>query len=94
MPRSNETVRFLTDFREENERIVRKPFTLPQISDVIQKLEGFQCAAVLDLNMGCYHNMPDAYAQRIFVIALPWEKYKYLRLLIGLSESPDKFQDD
>ena len=30
-PKKNGEVRFLTDFREVNKRLVRKPFPLPQI---------------------------------------------------------------
>ena len=66
-------MRFITDLRQVNKRIVRKPFPIPQIADVMQKLQGFQYATALDLNMGYYH--------------------KYLRLPMGLSGSPDIFQD-
>ena len=45
-------VRFLTDFREVNKRIVRTPFPIPKISDVLQELEGFTFATTIDLNMG------------------------------------------
>ena len=48
------TVRFLTDFREVNKRLVRKPFPIPKITTVLQELEGFQYATQLDLNMGYY----------------------------------------
>ena len=48
------TVRFLSDLRELNKRIIRKPYPLPKISTVLQELEGFQYATALDLNMGYY----------------------------------------
>ena len=48
------TVRFLSDLRELNKRVVRKPYPLPKISTVMQELEGFQYATALDLNMGYY----------------------------------------
>jgi len=50
------TVRFLTDFREVNKRLVRKPFPIPKITTVLQELEGFQYATQLDpnANMGYY----------------------------------------
>jgi hypothetical protein len=38
-------VRMLTDFRKLNEAICRKPFPLPKISDLLQKLQGFTYAA-------------------------------------------------
>ena len=51
-PKKNKTVQFLTDFRELNRRLIRKPFPLPKISTVLQELEGFTFATALDLNMG------------------------------------------
>jgi len=93
IPKKNGTVRFITDLRQVNKKIVRKPFPIPKISDVMQKLEGFQYATALDLNMGYYHIRLDPDAQKICTLILPWGKYKYLRLPMGLSGSPDIFQD-
>ena len=55
IPKKTGTVRFITDLRQVNKRIVRKPFPLPKITDVMQRLQGFQYASALDLNMGYYH---------------------------------------
>ncbi len=41
---------FLTDFKRLNERLVRKPFSLPTISTVLQGLKGYTYATALDLN--------------------------------------------
>ena len=49
------SVRIISDFRELNKRICRKPFPIPRIQDMLLKLEGFQFATSLDLNMGYYH---------------------------------------
>jgi hypothetical protein len=46
------SLRSLTDLREVNKVIKRKPYPLPKISDMLQKLEGFMYATSLDLNMG------------------------------------------
>eukprot|EP00804_Cyclotella_cryptica_P030167 CCRYP_009572-RA/>CCRYP_009572-RA protein AED:0.39 eAED:0.39 QI:0/0/0/1/0/0/2/0/165 len=52
--KQDRTVCFLTEFREVNKRLVRKPFPLPKISTVLQELEGFTYATTLDLNVGYY----------------------------------------
>ena len=93
IPKKNGTVRFITDLRQVNKRIVRKPFPIPKISDVMQKLVGFQYATALDLNMGYYHIRLNPDAQKICTLILPWGKHKYLGLPMGLSGSPDIFQD-
>ena len=36
------TIRFLTDFRELNKRIKCFPFPIPNIQDLLNKLQGFQ----------------------------------------------------
>ena len=51
IPKSDQAVRMISDFREENKRLVRRPFPIPQISTVLQELEGFTFSRALDLNM-------------------------------------------
>ena len=60
---------------------------------MLQKLEGFLWATSLDLNMGYYHILLTPNASRLFTVVLPWGKYEYLRLPIGLCNSPDIFQE-
>ena len=52
IPKPDGSLRSLADFRELNKRIVRKPFPIPKIQDMLQKMRGFQWATALDLNMG------------------------------------------
>ena len=54
MPKKGIAVRTITNFRELNKRIVRRPYPVPKISTTLQKLEGFTYATALDLNMGYY----------------------------------------
>jgi transposase InsO family protein len=90
--KKNRTVRFLSDFRRLNAMLKRKPFPIPKIQDMLQKLEGFRYATALDLNMGYYTIRLNPDAQRLCTIVLPWGKYKYLRLPMGVSGAPDIFQ--
>jgi Reverse transcriptase (RNA-dependent DNA polymerase) len=57
------------------------------------KLEGFQYATLLDLNMGYYYIELSPYAKQLCTIVLPWGKYKYQCLPMGLCNSPDIFQE-
>ena len=56
IPKKDSTVRTISDFRELNKHIVRKPYSIPKISMILQELEGFTYATALDLNMG-YHTI-------------------------------------
>ena len=54
IPKKDSTVRTISDFRELNKHIVRKPYPIPKISTILQELEDFTYATALDLNMGYY----------------------------------------
>ena len=54
IPKKDNTVSVVSDFREINKQIVRTSFPIPKISTVLQELEGFAYATALDLNMGNY----------------------------------------
>ena len=87
------TVRFISDFCELNKCIKHKPFPIPKIQDLLLKLEGFQHAMSLNLNMGYYHIELMPFSKRLCTIVMPWGKYKYQWLPMGLCNSPDIFQE-
>jgi transposase InsO family protein len=93
IPKKDGTLRSIADFRKLNERIKRKPFPIPKIQDMLLKLEGFMYATSLDLNMGYYHIELTPFASTLCTVVLPWGKYEYTRLPMGLCNSPDIFQE-
>jgi hypothetical protein len=93
IPKKDGSVQFISDFRELNKRIKRKPFPIPKTQDLLLKLEGFQYATSLDLNMGYYHIELSPNSKRLCTIVLPWGKYEYQKLPMGLNNSPDIFQE-
>jgi len=93
IPKKDGSVRFISDFRELNKRIYRKPYPIPKIQDLMMKLEGFQYGTSLDLNMGYYHIELSPTSKQLCTIVLPWGKYEYQRLPMGLCNSPDIFQE-
>jgi hypothetical protein len=84
--------RILTEFMRLNAQIKSKPFPLPKISDLLRKLSGFKYATAIDLSMGYYHIPFDLEAQKLCTTILPWGKYQYKRLPMGVKTSPDIFQ--
>ena len=70
-----------------------EPFPIPKIQEMLLKLEGFQYATSLDLNMGYYHISLTPFSRKLCTIVLPWGKYEYQRLPMGLCNSPDIFQE-
>ena len=93
IPKKDMSIRILTDFRELNKRIKQKPYPLPKIQNLLLKMEGFKYATSLDLNMGYYHITLSPYSSKLCTIVLPWGKYEYLKLPMGLCNSPEIFQE-
>ncbi len=92
IPKKDITVRTIHNFRELNNRIVRRPYPIPKISTTLQEQEGFTYATTLDLNMGYYTIRLDPRMVEMFTIIFPWGKYSYLRLPMGFAGSADIFQ--
>ena len=65
---------------------------MSNINEMLLKLEGFQYATPLDLNMKQYHIQLRENASNLCTIIIPWGKYRYKRLLMGIANSPDIFQ--
>ena len=55
IPKKDSTVRFISDFRELNKLILRQPYPIPKIQDLLLRLEGFRYGTTIDLNTGYYH---------------------------------------
>ena len=70
-----------------------QPLPIPEIQDLLLKLEGFKYAPSLDLTMGYYHIKLCPQSKRLYTIILPWGKYEYQKLPMGLCNSPDIFQE-
>ena len=82
----------MTDLQLLNQVSVRKPWPLPKIVDIFQRMEGFVYITLLDLVMGYYTLPLDEESQRICTAIFPWGKYQYCRLPMGWAGAPDCFQ--
>ena len=60
---------------------------------MLLNLEGFTYAPLIYLNMGYYHIELSPGAKHICTIVLPWGKYKYQKLTMGVYKSPKIFQE-
>lgn len=84
IPKKNQTVRVITDFRGLNNCLKRKPYPMPKLPDIFRGLEKFSYATTLDLNMGYYSMELDDEAKALCVISLPWGLYQYNALPQGI----------
>ena len=92
IPKKDRCVRWISDFRCLNKLLKRPRYFLPSIPAIMQKRAGFFHITKLDISMFFYTFESDAHAQQYCVISIPFVLYQYLRLPMGLTNSPDVFQ--
>ena len=57
-----------------------------------KKIEKFVSATAIDLSQGYYHLPLSKEAQKLLTTVLPWGKYAYKKIPMGLASAPDIFQ--
>ena len=65
---------------------------MQKINEMLLKLEVFHYATPIDLSMGYYHIQISKNASNLCTIIIPWGKYWYNRLPMGVANSPDNIQ--
>ena len=67
---------------------------MPKINEILFKWEGFQYATSLALNIGYYNIWLNDNTSNLCTIIIPWGKYSYKQLPMGVANSPDIFQQN
>ena len=89
IPKKEGIVRFITDYHRLNQQLVRNPSPLPRICETMQKLEGFQYATALYLNVGYYTIILSPSSKDTTRIFTGFGKFRYNRLPMGVCASGD-----
>ena len=75
IPKKDETVRFLTDFRRLNTQLERRPYPIPKISTLLQGIPKFFMVSSLDMSMGYYSTVLEDSSSKCTAFVVPWGKY-------------------
>jgi Reverse transcriptase (RNA-dependent DNA polymerase). len=76
-----------------NKFVVRHPYPTTPIPQILRTRQGFTFVTVLDVNMG-FWTIPLAIpSQKVCTTILPWGKYAYKHLPIGLTSPPVIFKE-
>ena len=85
-------MRFITDYRKINQKLVRKPYPLHRIGETMQQQEGLQYATELYINMGYYTIRLSTASQDTMTIVTEFSKFRCNHLPIFMCVSGEKFQ--
>ena len=85
-------MRFITDYGRLDHKLAINLYQLTRIGKTIQKLEVFQYAAVLDLNMGYYTIRLSPASQDMTAVITEFGKLRYNHLPMIVCASGDVFQ--
>ena len=88
VPKKDGTARFVSDFRLLNKVIIDEGFPLPLIKEVLTRRSGFDYVTVLDLTSQFYHFGMTHFASSLCTVTTPFGLYRYLRLPMGVKNSP------
>ena len=92
IPKKDDRIRIVSDFRILNTSIRRSPWPTPNIQEIFQEIGGFFYVTAIDLNMGYYAMALTERSKDLCTIILPWGKYRYNSLPMGVYIATDVFQ--
>eukprot|EP00957_Ditylum_brightwellii_P063148 4793446-Ditylum_brightwellii.AAC.1 len=91
--KKNDQICFATDFRKINEAIRRSPHPLLLIREILDRIGQFTWAMALDLVMAYYYMGLSEKSKEILTIIVPWGKFLYQVLPMGVSIATNIFQE-
>ena len=92
VPKKDNQVQWVSDFREHNKLIKRNPFPMAQIQDIMIKQDKYKHFTKIDLSMFFYCFELDDNSKELCTINTPYGLFCYTQLAMGVKVSPDVAQ--
>lgn len=93
VPKKDKRIRIVSDSRDVNMLIMRRPYSMSRIHEIMQKRSGYTHFTKMDLSMQFYCFEPDEESKKYTTIMTrDGQLYEYNQLPMGMKISPDEAQ--
>ena len=92
VPKKNGKLRLVIDYRQLNNQTIKSCWPIPSIEEIFDTLEGSAYFTTIDMSWGFYQLPMDIKSQDLTAFSTPFGSFKWLRMPMGLTGSPNTFQ--
>ena len=92
VPKKNGKLRLVIDYRQLNKQTIKSSWPIPSIEEIFDTLEGSSFSTI-DMSAGFYQVPMDTTSQNFTAFSTPFGSFKWLRMPMGLTGSPNTFQN-
>ena len=93
VPKKNEKLRLFIDYRQLNKQPIKSSWPIPSIEEIFDTLEGNSFFCTIDMSSGFYQVLMDTTSQNFTAFSTPFGSFKWFRMPMGLTGSPNTFQN-
>ena len=88
----NGKLRLVIDYRKLNEQTIKSCWPIPSIEEIFDTFQGSAYVTTIDMSGG-FHQLPMEHkGQNYIAFSTPFGSFKWLRMPMGLTGSPNTFQ--
>ena len=92
VPKKNGKLRLVIDYRQLNKQTIKSCWPIPSIEEIFDTLEGSCYFSTIDMSWGFYQLPMEEASQDYTAFSTPFGSFKWLRMPMGLTGSPNTFQ--
>ena len=92
VPKKNGKLRLVIDYRKLSEQTIKSCWPIPSIEEIFDTLQGSAYFTTIDMSWGFYQLPMEPKSQNCTAFSTPFGSFKWLRIPMGLTGSPNTFQ--
>ena len=94
VPNKYGAIRTVENLSEMNKDVICRKYPLPKIQDLFNHQQECDYMPLLDLTLLCYTWNMEEHSTWYYILVTNFVKFRYLRLNLGMPESPGWAQED